>query len=213
VNTQASALRVCVGCGAAATRVVGGDYVCDGSSCHKEQGTRNKDKGSTEGGSGLYVVPSPSGNFSAATPKSASVTDFTPRPIGPPARKKREEPELYGLVRDYERGLLEPIEVELGDLPAVGSRAPCFDGRLTVVTEAMHTVAADIRLLLGLRLAVSEDRPLPYSTRLCAERCGLPDHRAASRVLRSLERLGVVKCAGKLKLHGNPYGTKLYEAP
>jgi hypothetical protein len=67
--------------------------------------------------------------------------------------------------------------------------------------------------LLGLRLAVSEDRPLPYSTRLCAERCGLPDHRAASRVLRQLERLGVVKCAGMLPPRGNKDGTKLYEAP
>jgi hypothetical protein len=77
----------------------------------------------------------------------------------------------------------------------------------------MHKVAADIRLLLGLRLAVSEDRPLPYSTGFCAERCGLRDKREASRILRQLERLGVIKCVGRMKPRGKPDGTKLYAAP
>jgi hypothetical protein len=77
----------------------------------------------------------------------------------------------------------------------------------------MQTVAADIRLLLGLRLAVDEDRPLPYSTRFCAERCGLHDQAQASRVLRALERVGVVERAGTLDPRGKPDGTKLYQAP
>jgi hypothetical protein len=116
-------------------------------------------------------------------------------------------------VRDYDAGLLKPVEIELGALPAVGTRAVGFKGREVVVTEAMHTVAADIRLLIGLRLAVSEDRPLPYSTRFCAQRCRLRSHQEASRVLRALERLGVVKCVDKMKPRGQPHGTKLYAAP
>jgi hypothetical protein len=90
--------------------------------------------------------------------------------------------------------------VALGELPAGASRA-------------MHEVAADIRLLIGLRLAVDEDRPLPYSTRFCAERCGLHDQAHASRVLRQLEQAGVVERAGTLDPRGKPDGTKLYQAP
>ena len=80
------------------------------------------------------------------------------------------------------------------------------------MTETMHDVAADIRLLLGLRLAVDEQRPLPYSARFCAERCRLRDHCQASRALRSLEQIGVVK-VGRLKPRGKPDGTKTYAAP
>ena len=186
----AATTPTCVGCGSEATRHESGRYLCDSPSCHQVPGTRHQDQVGTEGGKGLYVVPGVPG-------------------VGSPAR----EPELLGLIRDNERGLLEPIEVELGDLPAVGMRAPCFDGGFAVVTEAMHRVAADLCLLIGLRLAVNEERPLPYSTRFCAERCGLRDHRQASRVLRALERVGVIQCVGTLKPRGRRDGTKLYEAP
>jgi predicted nucleic acid-binding Zn ribbon protein len=88
----------------------------------------------------------------------------------------------------------------LGELPADASRA-------------MRKVAGDIGLLLGLRLAVDEDRPLPYSARFCAQRCELSDHRQASRVLHQLVQAGVVEFAGTLKPRGQPFGTKLYRAP
>jgi hypothetical protein len=169
---------------------VAGRLLCDRSICDKGQGTRNedKDKVGTEGGGGHSLVP-----CSLSKPK--------------------REPELHGLVRDYEVGLLRPVEIQLGELPAVGTRAVDFKGRDVVVTEAMHTVAADVRLLLGLRLAVSEDRPLPYSTRFCAQRCRLRSHQEASRVLRALERLSVVECVDTMKPRGHPHGTKLYAAP
>ena len=122
------------------------------------------------------------------------------------------EPELHGLVRDYEQGLLKPVEIVLGELPGVGTVATDFRGDPVVVTEAMERVAADIRLLLGLRLAVSEDRPLPYSVRFCAQRCRLRSHQEASRVLRALERLEVIRCVGTMKPRGQPHGTKLYAA-
>jgi hypothetical protein len=80
-------------------------------------------------------------------------------------------------------------------------------------SKAMRRVAEDIRLLIGLRLAVDEYRPLPYSTRFCAERCELRHHTQASRVLRELERAGVVKCAEPLKPRGKGDGTKTYRAP
>jgi hypothetical protein len=112
----------------------------------------------------------------------------------------KEEPELLGLIRDNERGELEPVDVRLGELPANAS-------------PAMRRVAEDIRLLLGLRLAVDEDRPLPYSTRFCAERCGLHHHTQASRVLRQLVEAGVLESAGAMPARGKGDGTKLYRAP
>jgi hypothetical protein len=77
----------------------------------------------------------------------------------------------------------------------------------------MHAVARDLRLLMGLRLAVDEHRPLPYATTLCAQRCGLRDPKQASRVLRALVRLGVIDHVGSLPARGKPDGTKLYAPP
>jgi hypothetical protein len=112
----------------------------------------------------------------------------------------KDEPELHGLVGDNKRGLLEPVDVTLGELPPAAS-------------PAMRRVARDIRLLLGLRLAVDEDRPLPYATRFCAERCGLRHHTQASRVLRQLVDAGVIVPAGAMPARGKGDGTKLYRAP
>ena len=180
----------CVECGAEATRTSGGRLLCDSPTCDKGQGTRNEDndKVGTEGGGAVPLVPRSLSN-------------------------EKREPELHGLVRDYEQGLLKPVPIVLGELPTVGTVASDFKGDPVIVTEAMQLVAADIRLLLGLRLAVSEDRPLPYSVRLCAERCRLRSHQEASRVLRALERLEVIRCVGKMKPRGQPHGTKLYAAP
>ena len=183
MSAQPVAVSVCAVCGSGATRTVGGRVLCDSDSCFvRTPGTRDQDQGqgngSGEGGSrALYVVGSP------------GVRD-----------EVRREPELLGLIRDYERRRLEPVAVELGELPADAS-------------PAMRKVAADIRLLLGLRLAVDDDRPLPYSTRFCAERCGLHDQGHASRVLRALEQTGVIERAGTLDPRGKPDGTKLYLAP
>jgi hypothetical protein len=66
--------------------------------------------------------------------------------------KPKREPELHGLVRDWEQGLLRPVEIRLGELPDAGTVALDFKDRGVVITEAMHRVAADIRLLLGFRL-------------------------------------------------------------
>jgi hypothetical protein len=195
VNARASAVPACAVCGSGATRTVGGRLLCDDPSCYRSDtryqgpGTRTRDQVGSEGmDRGLYVVGTP-GVTDKNLGSSSEVSEV------------RREPELRALIRDHERGLLEPVDVELGELPAGASRA-------------MQKVAADVRLLLGLRLAVDEDRPLPYSARFCAERCPLlRDHRQASRVLRQLVRAGVIECVGALKPRGKPDGTKLYQAP
>jgi hypothetical protein len=182
VNVQPTTVPACEVCGRERTRIVDGRPLCDGDSClSRTPGTRDQvpgtRNGSGEGGRALYVVGSPGVR-----------------------EESRREPELLGLIRDHERGLLKPAAVQLGELPAGASRA-------------MRDVADDIRLLIGLRLAVDEPRPLPYSTRFCAERCGLYDHAHASRVLRELERAGVIERDGALTPRGKPDGTKLYRAP
>jgi hypothetical protein len=107
---------------------------------------------------------------------------------------------VLGLIRDHDARRLEPVDVTLGELPADAS-------------PAMRKVAEDIRLLLGLRLAVDDDRPLPYSTRFCAERCGLHDQGHASRVLRRLVEAGVIRHVESLEPRGKRDGTKAYAAP
>ena len=125
----------------------------------------------------------------------------TPPPSGLFDRKEEsdERPELYRLLERYEAGELDPVAVRLGELPP---RA----GRL------MREAAADIALLMGLRLAVDEDRALPYSASLAATRLGLGDDKGwANRVLRSLIEAGVVhvdqhaKCA-----NGAPMRTRCF---
>ena len=172
---------VCVGCGDPATRTKDGQLFCDRDSCLTAlpgTRTRDKDNDSGKGVRALRVVASP----------------------GPGNTTPKEEPELLGLIRDHDRGELEPVDVPLGELPADAS-------------PAMRRVAEDIRLLIGLRLAVDEDRPLPYATRFCAERCGLRHHTQASRVLRQLVEAGVVEPAGAMPARGKGDGTKLYQAP
>jgi hypothetical protein len=194
VNAQTATIPACEVCGRERTQTKGGRSLCDSDSCltalpgtrDQEQGTRNS---GSEGVRALYVVGSP-GPGNTVPKEEPSSHDGS----------KGEEPELLGLIRDNKRGELEPADVQLGVLPANASKA-------------MRRVAEDIRLLIGLRLAVDEYRPLPYSTRFCAERCGLRHHTQASRVLRDLERAGVVKCAEPLKPRGKGDGTKTYRAP
>ena len=80
----------------------------------------------------------------------------------------------------------------------------------------MCAAAEDMRLLMGLRLAVDDDRPLPYAASFAAWRLGLGrDKRRASRVIRALVRAGVVEEVGALPRipDGPPNGTKLYAPP
>ncbi len=117
-------------------------------------------------------------------------------------RSDDEQPEMYDLMERHQRGLLSPLPVRLGALPESAS-------------DSMRAVADDIALLVGLRLAVDEDRPLLYSTSFCAWRMdwkdasGAPDKRRASRVINKLLDAGVVECVGTMPRTG----TRLFSAP
>jgi hypothetical protein len=112
----------------------------------------------------------------------------------PPAQRfstRLEGAELYDLLERHRQGALIPEPVALGPMPPNA-------------THSMRRVAADISLLIGLRLAVDEDRPLVYSTSFCAWRMGwatstaAPDKPRASRVLRKLIESGVIECVGSM---------------
>lgn len=119
---------------------------------------------------------------------------------GPPRKLGRGERHLWTLLLAHRAGLLPPADVRLGELPRRAS-------------PAMRAVAADMRLLLGLRRAVGDGRPMLYPCGLAKRRCGLVDKSHASRTIRALERAGVIANAGALGAIGARDGAKLYAEP
>jgi hypothetical protein len=119
---------------------------------------------------------------------------------GFPAWKDAEGAELYGLLSEHEAGELAPARVELGELPANAS-------------PDMRRVAEHMRLLMGLRLAAGEDRPLPYASRFAASQLGWKDYRRAARAIRKLREAGVIRDGGSLPVRGKGDGTKTYAPP
>jgi hypothetical protein len=113
----------------------------------------------------------------------------------------KQEPELYELLRDHDEGRLVPATVELGELP---------DG----ATADMRRVADHVRLLLGIRIAAGELRPLPYAARWAARELGWrEDYKRARRAIRMLVDTGVIRYVGELEPRGKGNGTKTYAAP
>lgn len=96
---------------------------------------------------------------------------------------------------------MAPRDVRLGAMPPTA-------------TTLMRRIAQDMRLRLGLRLAVDDDRPLPYATSE-AVNAGFCRHKnEASRAIRRLVAAGVIDDAGALPpRRGVRDGTKLYAAP
>jgi hypothetical protein len=77
----------------------------------------------------------------------------------------------------------------------------------------MRGIADDMRLRMGLRLAVEDERPLPYAASE-AVRAGIArDKPQASRVIRQLVEAGVIVHAGELAPRGKGNGTRLYAPP
>jgi hypothetical protein len=112
-----------------------------------------------------------------AEPRSPLTLCSNPAPVTGEGRKA----ELYWLLAEYEAGRLDPVEIELGELPADA-------------TPDMRRVAEDMGLLMGLRLAVYDDRPLPYATMFAAERLGWGTNCGrASRAIRRLCDAGVIR--------------------
>lgn len=111
---------------------------------------------------------------------------------------------LYTLLLAHRAGLLEPQEVRLGEL--------------TTATADMREIADDVRLLLGLKRAAGDSRPLAYSDSFAAARCGFtgkPDttRKRARRALDRLLKAEVIKPGGSLEPSGCRAGTQLYDAP
>lgn len=113
-----------------------------------------------------------------------------------------EEPTWLDVaLSEYRAGKLIPVEVELGEMPSSAG-------------AVMVAVATHMRLLMGLRLALGDDRPLPYAASLPV-RAGLArDKGTASKAIRQLVGFGVVRHVGQLPpLRPGQDGTKLYAPP
>jgi hypothetical protein len=117
-----------------------------------------------------------------------------------PGGKSAEPTELALLVDQHREGRLSPAGVELGELP---SRAG----------TVQRGIAEHMKLLMGLRRAVGDERPLPYATSMAVDAGLAPDKGTASKAIRALVRLGVVDHVGSLPPRGLPNGTKLYAPP
>jgi hypothetical protein len=109
---------------------------------------------------------------------------------------------MWELLEDYERGILEPAPVRLGEMPAHAR-------------PRHRAIAADIALFIGLaRADGSPHEAVPYSLGLAVQRGHVENSRQASDALKWLMANGVIAGAGALKpLPGRRYGTRLYRPP
>lgn len=144
--------------------------------------------------------------FVEVTPGRGSGPGHLPAPRNPDPRPSpgvTPEAELVQLLAEHKAGRLEPFEVLLGPMPDTAS-------------PAMRQVAAHVALCLGLRAAVDDLRPLPYSTAFALQHSNgeLRDKRHASRVIRRLVDAGVICHAGELpRRPGFADGTRLVQSP
>jgi hypothetical protein len=113
-----------------------------------------------------------------------------------------EDPEqtyMAALLADHERGAINPEPVAL-DLP-------------TGTPSTVARVADDVALLIGLRLAVGDSRPLPYAVRWRARDLGLSPA-TVGRALVSLVSIGALDRGEPMPpLPGRSKGTATYLPP
>ena len=112
-----------------------------------------------------------------------------------------DQPEMHRLEDAHDAGELEPHDVHLGKMPP--SAGP-----------VMRAIAAHMRLRMGLRRAVGDDRPLPYATSEAVRNNLAKDKATASNAIGGLVRAGVIQYVGRLKpLRPGLDGAKLYAPP
>ena len=115
--------------------------------------------------------------------------------------KDDNQPEMHRLLDAHDAGELEPHDVQLGKMPPHAG-------------PIMHAIAADMRLRMGLRRAVGDDRPLPYATSEAVRNKLAKDKATASNAIGGLVRAGVIQHVGQLKPRRPGWdGTKLYAPP
>ena len=135
--------------------------------------------------------PGPGCNGGAPTRVRALVVD--------PARHVQSD--MNRLEAAHAAGDLEPVDVCLGPVPASAGPVMC-------------AVAEHMRLRMGLRLAVGDDRPLPYATSEAVKAGLAKDKATASNAINALVRAGVLAHLGQLPpLRPGLDGTKLYAPP
>jgi hypothetical protein len=99
---------------------------------------------------------------------SSSKRKPCPSPCATSNRSNAEEPEIRGMIRDFRTNNLKPLPVERPELPA---NTPDLERR----------IYEDMCLRMGLRLARSENRSLPYATSEAVWAGLTTDRRHASR--------------------------------
>jgi hypothetical protein len=106
---------------------------------------------------------------------------------------------MYGLIVKGERGELDPLDVALGPLENP--------------TRDMITLAAKVKLWMGLRVAVCDDRPLPLSLSFVCEQMGWDHESRASRALNGLVNVGYMARDEPLKGRRGRRGTHTFKPP
>ena len=109
-------------------------------------------------------------------------------------------PDLHRLKRAWREKQLDPVDVPLGEMPPWAG-------------SVMRAVAEDMQILMGLRAAAGDDRPLPYALSMAVSAGAAKDKPAASRAINALVRAGVIDYAGSLPPRGTGSGTKMYRPP
>lgn len=110
-------------------------------------------------------------------------------------------PELHRLEEAHRRGQLQPLHVPLGEMPAYAG-------------QVMRAMGDHIRLLIGLRRAAGDYRPLPYALSEAVRAGVAKDKPTASRARASLVDGKVIAHVGQLPpLRPGLDGTKLYAPP
>lgn len=162
-------------------------WLCHGCAEALAQGSRGEEQG-TAGSEDCGVVAGSARASGAEQGQDAEQAD---------AAEVAGEPEVEELLRLAAAGDLQPVAVELPPLPPGSS-------------PAVRKVAEFFALVRGLRLAVCDQRDVPFAGRWVARYVGLPE-RSVYRVLEVLRAAGVLERAGSLpRGPRRSYGTALY---
>jgi hypothetical protein len=134
---------------------------------------------------GWTPTPAPTGHQGLGTRDEVRGTRTREQTYGDGKMRDTSTAELWDQIALYKAGELTPVPVHFAPLPA--------DADPNMIAVAKH-----MRLLFGLRLADSDDRPLPYATSLPVDEKVVRNKPIASRAIRKLVAAGVIDHVGEL---------------